>query len=607
MGTFVTQEEDPVLFASGEKEPAPGLSLRPGWTIKNVTDADDVNGVHDALMDLRSYVRGDLSLSTGDSLSVTATGSTTARTAAKRAADVFRVLDYAAADIAEGGDITTAFQAALAACGDAGGGTVIAPKGTYDVDGSTPLLVESNTAIISEGCTLRLKAGTYGSLAGLLTTRTSMNGGYDAGIAITENVRIEGLTLDGNIANVTGACNGIFLYRVKNAHVLGCTVKDLPGTAGTSYGISSWYSETVRVRDCVVDRTDRQNVLIWETTDAIVEGCDLNESYYRDNILVSGNTPPSLQDSHCIVRDNRCNNLTDASAQVQHAIRFSSGASGVIEGNKIAAHASHECVYITDARAKTVKVARNFMTGGIYGVLVESDVDKSVTIDDNDIISCVNGIRVNAAGGAIRITDNRIKGTTTQPLYVAFADSKHITGNVFDGGTQVFVRADAGLSGAASGSVFAFNSILNLTNGSAALSVGGTATEEVDVIGNVFDGNTANVISHLAKGVIAGNRGVSAVSSTTAEVVQGGLRGSAVWDPGSLADGAGETSSAITVTGAAFGDQVSVGAPYDLQGIIATAYVSAADAVKIRIQNETGGTIDLASGTWRVFVHKRQN
>src|SRR5690606_37298449 len=83
------------------------------------------------------------------------------------------------------------------------------------------------------------------------------------------------------------------------------------------------------------------------------------------------------------------------------------------------------------------------------------------------------------------------------------------------------------------------------------------------------------------------------------------LEGSDTWDPGSLADGAGETSSGITVTGAALGDFVLVSAPCDLQGITATAYVSAADTVTIRVQNETGGTIDLASGTWRVRVIRK--
>lgn len=82
------------------------------------------------------------------------------------------------------------------------------------------------------------------------------------------------------------------------------------------------------------------------------------------------------------------------------------------------------------------------------------------------------------------------------------------------------------------------------------------------------------------------------------------LTGSLVWDPGSLADAAGETSGDVTVTGAALGDYAIPAAPYDLQGITCNAYVSAAGKAKIRLQNETGGVIDLASGTWTVRVIK---
>lgn len=79
--------------------------------------------------------------------------------------------------------------------------------------------------------------------------------------------------------------------------------------------------------------------------------------------------------------------------------------------------------------------------------------------------------------------------------------------------------------------------------------------------------------------------------------------GTLVWDPGDLADGAGETSSGITVTGAALGDFVLVAAPYDLQDLIATAYVQATNTIEIRIQNENAGAnVNLASGTWAVKV-----
>lgn len=80
------------------------------------------------------------------------------------------------------------------------------------------------------------------------------------------------------------------------------------------------------------------------------------------------------------------------------------------------------------------------------------------------------------------------------------------------------------------------------------------------------------------------------------------LQATATYDPGNLVDGAGETSAGITVTGAALGDTVLVYAPYDLQGLTVTGYVSAANTVKIRVQNESAATVDLASGTWRVVV-----
>jgi hypothetical protein len=73
-------------------------------------------------------------------------------------------------------------------------------------------------------------------------------------------------------------------------------------------------------------------------------------------------------------------------------------------------------------------------------------------------------------------------------------------------------------------------------------------------------------------------------------------------NPGSLADGVGETDD-VTVPGVALGDMV-IGASLgvDLVGITVTGYVSAADTVKFRIQNESGSTVDLASSTMRLVV-----
>jgi hypothetical protein len=73
-------------------------------------------------------------------------------------------------------------------------------------------------------------------------------------------------------------------------------------------------------------------------------------------------------------------------------------------------------------------------------------------------------------------------------------------------------------------------------------------------------------------------------------------------DAGSLVDAAGETET-IAVPGVALGDIV-IGFSFgvDLVGITVTAYVSAANVVTIRVQNESGSTVDLASTTVRLVV-----
>jgi len=71
---------------------------------------------------------------------------------------------------------------------------------------------------------------------------------------------------------------------------------------------------------------------------------------------------------------------------------------------------------------------------------------------------------------------------------------------------------------------------------------------------------------------------------------------------GSLVDGAGETDD-VTVPGVALGDMV-IGASLgvDLVGLTVTGYVSAANTIKFRIQNESGSTVDLASTTMKIVA-----
>ena len=76
----------------------------------------------------------------------------------------------------------------------------------------------------------------------------------------------------------------------------------------------------------------------------------------------------------------------------------------------------------------------------------------------------------------------------------------------------------------------------------------------------------------------------------------------ATLNAGSLVDGAGETDD-ITIPGVALGDMV-LGCSFAVSeaGMTVTGYVSAADVVSLRVQNESGGTVDLASCKIRLVV-----
>ena len=76
----------------------------------------------------------------------------------------------------------------------------------------------------------------------------------------------------------------------------------------------------------------------------------------------------------------------------------------------------------------------------------------------------------------------------------------------------------------------------------------------------------------------------------------------ATLDAGSLINGAGETDD-VTVAGVALGDMV-IGASLgvDLVGLTVTGYVSAANTVKFRIQNESESTVNLDSAKLRIVI-----
>lgn len=87
-------------------------------------------------------------------------------------------------------------------------------------------------------------------------------------------------------------------------------------------------------------------------------------------------------------------------------------------------------------------------------------------------------------------------------------------------------------------------------------------------------------------------------------VVTGLLYGSKTFDWASIADAAVATTT-VTVTGAVLGDHVvSTAMSVSTGGVILHGYVSGSNTVTVVANNETGGAVDMASGTLSVLVAK---
>lgn len=79
------------------------------------------------------------------------------------------------------------------------------------------------------------------------------------------------------------------------------------------------------------------------------------------------------------------------------------------------------------------------------------------------------------------------------------------------------------------------------------------------------------------------------------------LTGSTTWDPGSIADG-NEEAQAVTVTGAALGDVALASHTIDVADLTISAAVTATDTATVVLANNTGGAIDIATGTVAVVT-----
>lgn len=244
---------------------------------------------------------------------------------------------------------------------------------------------------------------------------------------------------------------------------------------------------------------------------------------------------------------------------------------------------------------------KNNASTAYYGILV--DAADSVLITSPLITGAVNdGILMHATNGdngSIYVNGGLCKSNGRHGVNI-ITDATRATRRCMVDGPYSDTNSDLGFNVSNSGTmvdVLLRIKTYNNTNGAGACN---TTAVTLDVYGlpggTALSGITANNGSRWSDGTTFNTRiGGAWIAQSSV------LTGSATYDPPSLADGAGATTT-VTVTGAALGDYATASFSLDLQGITLTAYVSAANTVTVRFQNESGGVIDLASGTLRARV-----
>jgi hypothetical protein len=162
------------------------------------------------------------------------------------------------------------------------------------------------------------------------------------------------------------------------------------------------------------------------------------------------------------------------------------------------------------------------------------------------------------------------------------ASASNTTVSLNEGGTihwQFFSNTGSFGLWDASSAAIAFN--VSGSNQNVAIGSLSAATEKLEVTGNILGSGTLKVGG--------GSTVAKFITATT------------TWDPASLANGASEKKSAVTMTGVAVGDVCSAALTTIVSSDWAVqACVTSANTVEVKITNNTGGVVDLASGTLRI-------
>lgn len=359
------------------------------------------------------------------------------------------------------------------------------------------------------------------------------------------------------------------------------------------HGFYLYRSQNCRIEDCVVDGTLKSALIVIDCENVIATR---NDFVNCSDGVASTNYPLAALGAVVSSYNNEGFVLEKTKIKTPNGgplvcIKASHG--DVLIGNWLRAenllNAVGRGIYIENSSGTRILANTFSPTGGAFGQKAQN-IEIYTTQTNLGISSVIEGNTfLDIPGGTVewnvKLTGNA--QTRTHNAVVIRGNSFGDSGPV---GSAATVEADILIASCTvRDSIIAYNkhnAITNVTR-TAGLKIGASTTLTNNMIGpNSFLANGGTITANY--------------DSITETVISG----SATYDPPSLADAAGATTT-VTVTGAALGDYVeAVSFDKDLQGITLTAYVSAANTVSARFQNESGGVLDIVSGTLRARVRK---
>lgn len=440
------------------------------------------------------------------------------------------------------------------------------------------------------------------------------------------NIRISGLTVLGNGRSQSVVSDyGIGIFYGENVEIDNCTFNLVDKR---TIDFISCYNFSCRDCTLLTDQKGASNEVNYGIvySSASIYG-DIHSntiSNYRHAVvsshISSGYNPDYLGINRFIsVHDNTCINTWHAGISTHNDVEYLT-----VENNKLVG-----CDRGVEIREISAVVDGNIIVGGNQGITLGIGAENTVITNNKAFNITGNFVTVTsslsasttATLNAIKISDNSLVGgaggitldaedtvgITHLNLQISNNTFTSITGG---GGQSAVIRVLGDFSGAITS-----NTISGVTDSTGIRLEGGVFNLAVennrieDITGGSHNG--IRLESDIGSGVVVRS---NFISNTSGNELGGGgsltleqfvpytpLSGSATWDAASIPDG-DEVATTITVSGAKLGDFALVSFSLNIQDLVLSAAVTNSNVVTAVLSNNTGGAIDLASGTVKARI-----